>query len=176
MIAWAQYDVHMSIWWEYVVRIAKTEVQKKMAADTGISETAFSRWKNGTNKPEAPHVITFARAYGRPAVEALVAAGILSADDAGQAIEIHRGVDDFTDSELLEAIGLRMKGLRNALEIAQEQAASSEASSHEKTDDEDRSADNSQSRTAFDDLDAATDGAIPELDVDGVDDDGQQFG
>ncbi|TXH19370.1 MAG: XRE family transcriptional regulator [Mycobacterium sp.] len=126
----------MSIWWEYVVRIAKTEVQKKMAADTGISETAFSRWKNGTNKPEAPHVITFARAYGRPAVEALVAAGILSADDAGQAIEIHRGVDDFTDSELLEAIGLRMKGLRNALEIAKEQAASSEAPPHEKNPDE----------------------------------------
>lgn len=164
MIAWAQYDVHMSIWWEYVVRIAKTEVQKKMAADTGISETAFSRWKNGTNKPEAPHVITFARAYGRPAVEALVAADILSADDAGQAIEIHRGVDDFTDSELLEAIGLRMKGLRNVLEVAQEQAASGETPSHEKNPDE--LADEGQSASAR--LGAAVDMGRPKLQVEDI--------
>lgn len=172
MIAWAQYDVHMSIWWEYVVRIAKTEVQKKMAADTGISETAFSRWKNGTNKPEAPHVITFARAYGRPAVEALVAAGILSADDAGQAIEIHRGVDDFTDSELLEAIGLRMKGLRNALEIAKEQAASSETPSHKKTDAD--SADDMEPSSAAAAADAITAAAVAELEVNGVDNNREQ--
>lgn len=69
-----------------------------------------------------------------------------------------------------------IKGERHVVATAQESPASSEASSHEKTDAEDRSADNSQSRTAFDDLDAATDGAISELDVDGVDDDGQQFG
>lgn len=172
MIAWAQYDVHMSIWWEYVVRIAKTEVQKKMAADTGISETAFSRWKNGTNKPEAPHVIAFARAYGRPAVEALVAADILSADDAGQAIEIHRGVDDFTDSELLEAIGLRMKGLRNALEVTKEQAASSKAPAHEKTGAD--SADDVKPSSAAAAADAITAAAVAELEVDGVDNNREQ--
>lgn len=92
-------------------------------------------------------------------------------DDAGRLTERERDVIRSMVRVLLEA---RESG--RDMEAAQEQDASSEASSHEKTDDEDRSADNSQSRTAFDDLDAATDGAIPELDVDGVDDDGQQFG
>lgn len=166
----------MSIWWDYITRISGTGQQKRMSDDTGISQTAFSRWKKEQNKPEAPHVIAFARAYGRPPVEALVAAGILDAGDAADVIEVHTGLTALTDAELITEIQQRMEGLRHALEIAKEQAASSKAPSHEKTDDEDRSADNSQSRTAFDDLDAATDGAISELDVDGVDDDGQQFG
>lgn len=76
---------------------------------------------------------------------------------------------------LIEALG-DMKGAGHDMEAAQESDASSKAPSHEKTDVEDRSTDNSQSGTAFDDLDAATDEAIPELDVDGIDDDGQQFG
>lgn len=92
-------------------------------------------------------------------------------DDAGRLTERERDVIRSMVRVLLEA-----RELGNDVETTQESPASSEASSHEKTDAEDRSADNSQSRTAFDDLDAATDGAIPELDVDGVDDDGQQFG
>lgn len=92
-------------------------------------------------------------------------------DDAGRLTERERDVIRSMVRVLLEA-----RELGNDMEAAQESDASSETPSHEKTDDEDRSADNSQSRTAFDDLDAATDGAISELDVDGVDDDGQQFG
>ncbi|MCE5290823.1 MAG: helix-turn-helix transcriptional regulator [Nocardiaceae bacterium] len=113
----------MSNWWEYVIRTAKTDVQKQMASDTGISETAFSRWKKGQNKPEAPHVITFARAYARPPVEALVAAGILAEADANDVIEVHRGLDDLTDEELVSAIQDRMRGMRDALEAAQKSDA-----------------------------------------------------
>jgi hypothetical protein len=135
-----------------------------------------SRWKTGKVKPSAESVVKIARTWGKPPVEALVAAGYLSPTEAAEVIEVHTGLAPLTDAELLAEVQQRMEGLRHELEIAKEQAASSEASSHEKTDAEDRSADNSQSRTAFDDLDAATDGAISELDVDGVDDDGQQFG
>lgn len=98
----------MSDWWEYVIRTSGTNVQKTMAEDTGISETAFSRWKKEQNKAEAPHVIAFARAYQRPPVEALVAAGILSEEDAASVIEVHRGLTDVTNEELLDAVRNRL--------------------------------------------------------------------
>lgn len=124
-IAFTQYDVRMTTWWQYVVRTADTDMQKRMADATGISQTAFSRWKTGQNKPEAPHVITFARAYGRPAVEALVAAGILSDRDASEVIEIHRGLDRLSDDELLAEIRQRMKGARYGVASEAESDASS---------------------------------------------------
>ena len=96
MLAFTQYDVCMSTWWQYVVRIAGTDMQKQMSTDTGISQTAFSRWKTGQNKPEAPHVITFARAYRRPPVEALIAAGYLTEFEAAESVEIQRGLNTRT--------------------------------------------------------------------------------
>lgn len=116
----------MSSWWNYVTRTAKTDVQKTMAAKTGISETAFSRWKRGANRPEAPHVITFARAYGRPPVEALVAANILGVDDVAAVIEVHSEISTITDDDLLAEVGRRMKGQSNDLETAQKSPASPE--------------------------------------------------
>lgn len=135
-----------------------------------------SRWKTGKVKPSAESVVKIARTWGKPPVEALVAAGYLSSAEASEVIEVHTGLAALTDAELIAEVQQRMEGLRHELEIAKEQAASSQTPPHEKTDVEDRSTDNSQSGTAFDDLDAATDEAIPELDVDGIDDDGQQFG
>jgi len=114
----------MSSWWNYVTRTAKTDVQKTMAADTGISETAFSRWKRGANRPEAPHVITFARAYGRPPVEALVAANILKPDDVAAVIEVHNEISAIADDDLLAEVGRRMKGQRHAMETPQKPPAS----------------------------------------------------
>ena len=97
-------------WWEYVVNASGTTVQKEMAAATGISETAFSRWKKGTNKAEAPMVITFARAYRKSPVEALVAAGILAANDIVEGVvEIQADPSTLDDDALLAEIRKRMR-------------------------------------------------------------------
>ena len=121
-------------WWDYVIRTAGTDVQKQMAADTGISETAFSRWKKGQNKPEAPHVIVFARAYGRPPVEALIAAGILRQADASGAVEIHHGPDQLTDDELVRQIEKRLKEARHVMETASSAGTPREADQDEEDD------------------------------------------
>ncbi|MBL3752321.1 helix-turn-helix domain-containing protein [Mycobacteroides abscessus] len=98
----------MSDWWDYVVRVSGTTVQKEMAARSGISETAFTRWKKKRHTPEASHVITFARAHGRPPIEALVAAGYITEKDAADRIEIQRGADTLTDAELIAEVQRRM--------------------------------------------------------------------
>lgn len=167
--------------------LSQREASRRTAPPGGKPTVSAGRWKQletGWQKNKGvlipigttpATVAAVARVVNWDIADALQLAGF-SADDAPRA-PTEAPITNYTDDELLAEIRRRMKGAHHRdLETAQESPASSEASSHEKTDAEDRSADNSQSRTAFDDLDAATDGAIPELDVDGVDDDGQQFG
>jgi transcriptional regulator with XRE-family HTH domain len=72
-----------SPWWRYVVTVAGNAAQKDIAAATGIDQSSISRWQRAANTPRAEAVVTFARAYGRSPVEALVAAGYLSSDELG---------------------------------------------------------------------------------------------
>ena len=57
--------------------------QKDIAAATGIDQSSISRWQRGTNRPRAEAVVTFARAFHRSPVEALVAAEYLTSDELG---------------------------------------------------------------------------------------------
>lgn len=139
MIAFTQYAVRMSSWWDYVVRVAGTDVQKQMALDTGISESAFSRWKKGTHAADAGNVVAFARAHNRPPVEALVAAGYLSESEAAAVIEVQRDLEERTDDELLAEVRRRMRGERNELEDAPESATSTEGDEDQEADSADES-------------------------------------
>lgn len=116
----------MATWWDYVVRVAGTDVQKDMPRDSGISESAFSRWKKGQHTPDSAHVVAFARAYGRPPIEALMAAGVLAEGDAGDVVEVHRGADRLTDDELLAEIRRRMEEGRDVVEAAPQPNAPTE--------------------------------------------------
>lgn len=98
----------MDQWWEYVTRIAGTDEQKTIAANAGIGPTVINRWANGSNEPSAKLVVTFARAYRRPPVEALVAASILDESDASAVIEIQRDLSNLDDDELVEEVRRRM--------------------------------------------------------------------
>jgi transcriptional regulator with XRE-family HTH domain len=63
-------------WWEYVVRVAgKNATQKDIAQATGLDPASVSRWKTGTARADL--AVQFARAYHRPPVESLIAAGYL---------------------------------------------------------------------------------------------------
>jgi transcriptional regulator with XRE-family HTH domain len=68
-------------WWKYVERITGCAHQDRIAQHTEIEPSSVWQWKSRHNRPKAEHVITFARAYHRPPVEALIAAGYLDPTD-----------------------------------------------------------------------------------------------
>jgi len=98
----------MTEWWEYVTRIAGTDEHIAIAAKSGIGTSVLSRWSRGTHDPSAQMVVTFARAYHRPPVEALTVAGYITATEAAEAIEITRPTSRLTNDELLAEVRRRM--------------------------------------------------------------------
>lgn len=67
-------------WWTYVQRVAEGASAREIARRSGIGQTSVNRWQTSDPKPES--VRAFAHAYGRPVMEALIAAGIVDKDDA----------------------------------------------------------------------------------------------
>jgi transcriptional regulator with XRE-family HTH domain len=114
MVALTHYCVGMSEpgWWVYFRSTAGTEDGATIAQATGVTAPQVSRWKSSKNRPSADSMARFARHYGRPPVEALVAAGYLTADEAGDAIEIERGLDTRSDDELIEEVRRRLAAAR----------------------------------------------------------------
>lgn len=98
----------MSNWWSYVQKVSGSATQAQIADHSGISQPVVSRWKSGDGAPSADSAVQFARAYGRPAVEALVAAGVLRPSDATKAIRVDRNLEDFSARELVEEIYRRI--------------------------------------------------------------------
>lgn len=102
----AQYGFAMS-WWRYVVQTSGTESPKAMQNATQIDGPNFSKWKTG-QIPRAETVAKFARAYRRPVLEAFVAAGFLTPEEAKVR---PAGAVDYTklsNQELLEIVASRM--------------------------------------------------------------------
>ncbi|AVI03672.1 immunity repressor [Gordonia phage Confidence] len=98
-------------WWSYFKRIAGTETGRVIAEAAQVSEPQVSRWKTGKNRPDAEALITFARHFGRPPVEAIVAAGYLNADEVGAVVDITRPVGDLANNELLAEVHRRMESV-----------------------------------------------------------------
>lgn len=72
-------------WSEYVRRVSAGHTQIQIAAKTGLAQTNVGRWLRGEpGVPRAESVIAFARAFHESPVEALVAAGYLTAEEAGR--------------------------------------------------------------------------------------------
>lgn len=94
-------------WWEYVVRTAGTEMPKAMTSVTGIEGPNFSRWKGG-HVPKPDFVAQFARAYGRPVLEAFVAAGFLTPEEAKVRPAPAPDFSQLSNDELLELVRQRM--------------------------------------------------------------------
>ncbi len=97
-------------WPQYIARVAVGMSQKEIAAAAGIDSSGVSRWRSGENMPRAENVIAFAQSIGREPVEALVAAGYLTPDQAhAVVIEVHRSqLVDFSDDEVFGELRRRM--------------------------------------------------------------------
>ncbi|ATW60824.1 immunity repressor [Gordonia phage BENtherdunthat] len=100
-------------WWSYFKRIAGTETGRVIAEAAQVSEPQVSRWKSGKNRPDAEALITFARHYGRPPVEAIVAAGYLSPDEVGAVVDVTRPIGDIANNELLREVQRRIESVEH---------------------------------------------------------------
>jgi transcriptional regulator with XRE-family HTH domain len=98
--------------WDYVSRVAGADQQNRdIAAHVGVDPSAVSRWKKG-EPPRLSSVIASARAYKRPAVEALIAAGYLDLSDAYATVDIEQvdasRLSEISDDELTAEIQRRL--------------------------------------------------------------------
>lgn len=97
-------------WWMYVTRVSEGALQKEIAARAGVEQSTVSRWKRGGSVPDPVPVAAFARAYHRPVLEAFIAAGFLTAKEAGErplALPLSP-LTSLTDDELLDEVRRRM--------------------------------------------------------------------
>lgn len=75
--------MHVSeTWTQYVGRIATGLTHAQIAARSGVSVSNIGRWLRGElATPDAGNVIAFAKAFDRPPLEALTAAGYFTEDE-----------------------------------------------------------------------------------------------
>ena len=101
-------------WWGYVERVSDNAPRVQIAKLVGLTPSAISRWASGAN-PDPDKAAALARAYERPVLEAFVAAGFLTEDEAGQQPAERPDLDQLTDDELLAEIGRRLAQRRTGV-------------------------------------------------------------
>ena len=85
----------------------------RTAARTGISPSAVSRWRSGT-QPRPQQVIDFAQAYGLNTLTALLAAGLINRADLaefGTTVQAPSNINEFSTIELLDELKRRLEQL-----------------------------------------------------------------
>lgn len=92
--------------WEYASRVTGLKQNREIAAAIGVDSSAVSRWRTG-EQPAFRNVISLARAFNRPAVEALVAAGFLDMSDAFATTVLRQSIRDISDEELWQEVHRR---------------------------------------------------------------------
>lgn len=95
-------------WWDYVKRCTAAP-KAHIAQAIGITPSSVGRWEKGSSA-DPLQAAAFARAYGRPVLEAFVAAGFLTASEAGEAPAAAPSLDALDDDELLAEVRRRMTG------------------------------------------------------------------
>jgi transcriptional regulator with XRE-family HTH domain len=80
-------SVEKTLWIAYVEALMGDDNQTQAAARTGIAQTTIGRWLNGVKAPtEAAKVAAFAQGYEHEVLEAFVAAGMLTEEQAGRGL------------------------------------------------------------------------------------------
>lgn len=107
-------------WWEYVKEVAGDDSVREIARKMGgkVHPSTVDRWDEVV--PDGRNAAAFGRAYGRPAQESLVAAGILTREEFEDAL-------DALDEEDLLLLALAKIRKRKAAELAAEDQAAEAA-------------------------------------------------
>lgn len=101
-------------WSAYVRRITAGASQVEIAAATGVSAATISRWLSGAQGVDAQQVVNVARAYGQPVLGALIEAGYVTPDEAGEVPIATPALDQLTDDELLAELRARLTERKEA--------------------------------------------------------------
>ena len=94
------------MWWTYVTEITAGATLESIARQVNVSQGTVSRWQASTPKPGT--VAAFAKAYGRPVLEAFVAAGFLTPEEASEQPSQRHPITTYDDDELVEDILRRL--------------------------------------------------------------------
>lgn len=97
------------MWWDYVQQVAKGAKQAEIAEKAGVNQVTVSRWKKGADSARPENVAAFARAYDRPVLEAFVAAGFLTAEEANVRPDTVQALSDLDDDALIGEVARRLK-------------------------------------------------------------------
>lgn len=82
--------------------------QQQAAAKASINASTVSRWLKSGKPGEAANVAAFARAYRKPVLEAFIAAGFLTPNEARARPKQAPDLNQLTNDELLELVRARM--------------------------------------------------------------------
>lgn len=75
------------LWIAYVAAVVGDDTQTEAGRKTKLGQTTIGRWLNGAKQPtEAAKVAAFATGYERNVLEAFVAAGMLTEEQAGKGL------------------------------------------------------------------------------------------
>jgi transcriptional regulator with XRE-family HTH domain len=93
-------------WPDYVRRTSKGLTQEQIAERTGISQTTISSWlRSAPSRPKADMVIAYCRAFQLPPLDALAAAGYLTAAEAASTARTPLGA--YSTAELFDEMRRR---------------------------------------------------------------------
>lgn len=103
-------------WWSYIEQHARGDSKATIAVAAGVSAPTVSRWSTGQQGVDPQNAARFARSYGRPVLEALVAAGFLTSQEADERPSATPSLNTLTDDELLAEVKTRLteRGQHNA--------------------------------------------------------------
>lgn len=96
-------------WWMYVRKHCGGDTNTRIAELVGITPSSVGRWGKGS-KPDPSQAAAFARAYGRPVLEAFIAAGFLTPEEARETPSAPPTLASLDDDELLAEVRRRMQG------------------------------------------------------------------
>ena len=104
-------------WAEYVEDIVRDVPRDVVARAAGVHPSGIGRWLRKQNQVRAEQAVAFARAVGRPAVEALVHAGYLEPEEAAAVIEIYQSRKALSDEVLLDELACRLRERASGAEV-----------------------------------------------------------
>lgn len=98
----------MDDWSTYVRALTRDEPQDRVGRKAGVNGSTVHRWRNGSRPGRPAEVAALAVAYGGNVLEAFVAAGYLTPEQAGVPPKAAPDWTAVSDEELLAEVAARM--------------------------------------------------------------------